>query len=117
VIAIVFGGWIDHLLQAAAALTACAVIWQKAIRPGYRFIVSIGHGVDFVREQMVNNGGSTLKDAVDRTEALALETVDRLDKIDQRVEFLEEVHRKQEIVEQIVAENAARLAGQPKESS
>ena len=34
-------------------------------------------------------GGSTLKAAIDRTEALATKTVERLDGIDARVEFLE----------------------------
>ena len=66
-------------------------------------------GVEFVKAQMENNGGSTLKAAIDRTDALATKTVERLDGIDARVEFLEQIHRKQAEVDKVLAENAAKL--------
>ena len=102
--------WLEVLLAIAAALTAVTVIWAKGLRPVVHFFQQLAAGVTYVQSQMVNNGGSTMKDAIDRTEARADEIVLRLDSIDTRVELLEEVRRKQSEVERIVAENAERLA-------
>lgn len=102
--------WLEWLVKVAAGLTAGAAIWSKGVKPAFHFIKRIGDGVDYVSKQMVNNGGSTLKDAVDQAVALASQANDRLDSIDKRVEFLEEVHRKQSEVDAIVAANHRRLA-------
>lgn len=101
---------IEWTLRAAGLVAAVAVIWAKGIRPAYRFVKGIDEGVQFVKAQMENNGGSSQRDAIDRIEALATTTVERLDGIDARVQFLEEVHRKQVEVDAIVAANAAKLA-------
>ena len=58
---------------------------------------------------LVTEFSKPLKDAIDRTEALATKTVERLDGIDARVEFLEQIHRKQAEVDKVLAENAAKL--------
>jgi hypothetical protein len=102
------GHVVNLLVTIAAGLGAIAGI-SKYARKAFRFIRDAGDGVSYVKAQMLNNGGSTLKDAVDRTEALALKTVERLDTIDARVSFLEEIHRKQLEVDTIVAANQARL--------
>lgn len=102
--------WLEWLIKIAAGLAACGVIWSKAAKPAFHFIKRIGDGVEYVQSQMVNNGGSTLKDAVDTTAKRVDEIATRLDQIDARVEFLELIHRKQEEVDRIVAENAARLS-------
>ena len=102
--------WLELLVKIAAGLTAVAAIWSKGIKPALHFVRRIGDGVEYVQGQMQNNGGSTLKDAVDRTEARVDTIVERLDQIDSRVEFLEAVHRKQDEVDRIVAANASRLA-------
>jgi hypothetical protein len=103
------GEVVDTLVTAAAGIGALFALIIYAKRT-FVFVRKIGDGVEFVSAQMANNGGSTLKDAIDRTEALALQTVERLDAIDARVEFLEAVHRKQDEVDAIVAENQRRIA-------
>ena len=107
----------EILVRAAAAVVALGTLWRYLVRPTWHAVRGFVHGVqlaidgvEFVKAQMGNNGGSTLKDAIDRTEALATKTVERLDAIDSRVEFLEQFHRKQDEVDRVVAENAARLA-------
>lgn len=120
VVAITPKGTVEWLVASAAALGALATIWKLGLKPLIQFVRAIGEGVEFVRAQMVNNGGSSLKDAIDRTEARADQIVERLDQIDARVEFLEAVHRKQAEVEAIVAANARKLATPslpPKESA
>ena len=107
----------EILIHTAAAMMALGTLWRYLVRPTWHAVRGFVHGVqlaidgvEFVKAQMGNNGGSTLKDAIDRTEALAAKTVERLDGIDARVEFLEQFHRKQDEVDKVVAENAARLA-------
>lgn len=102
--------WLEWLIKIAAGLTALTVIYRTAVRPAFHFVKRIGDGVEYVQSQMINNGGSTLKDAIDRTEALALDTVEKLGHLAERVEFLEEIRRKQDEVDRIVAENASKLA-------
>lgn len=106
----------EILVRAAAAVVALGTLWRYLVRPTWHAVRGFVHGVqlaidgvEFVKAQMENNGGSTLKDAIDRTEALATKTVERLDGIDARVEFLEQVHRKQAEVDKVLAENAAKL--------
>ena len=108
--AVHLAAWLEWLIKIAAGLTAGTVIYRTAVRPAYHFLKRLGEGVDYVRGQMDNNGGSTLKDAIDRTEALALDTVGKLDALAERVQFLEEIRRKQDEVDRLVAENAAKLA-------
>ena len=106
----------EILVRAAAAVVALGTLWRYLVRPTWRGVRGFVHGVqlavdgvEYVRAQMENNGGSTTKDAIDRTEAKVDLIAARLDGIDARVEFLEQVHRKQAEVDQIVAENAAKL--------
>ena len=103
------GHVVDTLVTAAAGIGALFALIVYAKRT-FVFVRKIGDGVEFVSAQMANNGGSTVKDAIDRTEARADEIVERLNQIDARVEFLETVHRKQDEVDRQVAENAQRLA-------
>jgi hypothetical protein len=109
--------WLDWVIKFAAFALAVGTLWRYVARPCWRGVRSFIHGismavdgVEYVRSQMVNNGGSTIKDAVDTTAGQVAEIVDRLDAIDKRVEFLEMVHRKQDEVDRIVAENTAKLA-------
>ena len=106
----------EILVRAAAAVVALGTLWRYLVRPTWRGVRGFVHGVqlavdgvEYVRAQMENNGGSTTKGAIDRTEAKVDLIAARLDGIDARVEFLEQVHRKQAEVDQIVAENAAKL--------
>ena len=106
----------EILVRVAAAVVALGTLWRYLVRPTWRGVRGFVHGVqlavdgvEYVRAQMENNGGSTTKDAIDRTEAKVDLIAARLDGIDARVEFLEQVHRKQAEVDQIVAENAAKL--------
>lgn len=97
---------VDGLIKLAAVVAAVALIWNKVILPPIRF----GRRVEDALQQLKPNGGSSLRDAVDRIEGRVTSIEDRLESIHDRVNLLEKIHEKQAIVEQIVAENAAKLA-------
>lgn len=97
---------VDGLIKLAAVVAALALIWNKAILPPIRF----GRRVEDALQQLKPNGGSSLRDAVDRIEGRVTSIEDRLESIHDRVNLLEKIHEKQAMVEQIVAENAAKLA-------
>lgn len=66
----------DLIVRLAAALVALGVIWRYMIRPAYRGIVAAFRTVDrvekavaFVEAELKPNGGSSLRDAVNRIEA------------------------------------------------
>lgn len=106
----------EILVRAAAAVVALGTLWRYLVRPTWHAVRGFVHGVqlavdgvEYVRAQMENNGGSTTKDAIDRTEAKVDLIAARLDGIDARVEFLEQIHRKQAEVDKVLAENAAKL--------
>jgi len=96
------------LVAIAAALGAMQVIWKR-VRGFFRFVREAGDGIAYVKAQMENNGGSSLRDAIDRTEAKVTTLEGRFDTLDDRVELLERIHERQDLVDQIVAENAAKL--------
>jgi hypothetical protein len=104
--------WVEWVIKFAALSTALAVLGKYGLKV-FRFFTQLGDGISYVKQQMENNGGSSALDKLDRIEALATHTVERLDALDARVLFLEEVHRKQVEVEAIVAANAARLKSRP----
>ena len=55
---------VDGLIKLAAVVAALALIWNKAILPPIRF----GRRVEDALQQLKPNGGSSLRDAVDRIE-------------------------------------------------
>ena len=65
------------VMTAGGVVTSIAAIVQFAVRPVIKWAVRIEKAVTLVESNMTNNGGSTLRDAVDRIEA-------RLDKIENR---------------------------------
>ena len=106
----------EILIHTAAAMMALGTLWRYLVRPTWHAVRGFVHGVqlavdgvEYVRAQMENTGGSTTKDAIDRTEAKVDLIAARLDGIDARVEFLEQFHRKQAEVDKVLAENAAKL--------
>ena len=60
------GEWLVFL---AAVITALAVIWRNAIRPVVKGIQNVERTLDAARRELIPNGGSSLRDAVDRIEA------------------------------------------------
>jgi hypothetical protein len=59
--------WSEHTdkLQAAAAIIISAgVIWRMVVRPVVRF----GHQVQETLKELKPNGGSSMRDAIDRLE-------------------------------------------------
>ena len=61
--------WWQYVITAAAVVTALGVLWQKAILPIYNFAKKMEQHVQFVESQMTPNGGSSLRDSVNRIEA------------------------------------------------
>jgi hypothetical protein len=60
--------WWQTLITVAAVVTAVGVIWQKGILPIYKFAKKMDEHVAFVEMQMTCNGGSSLRDAIQRIE-------------------------------------------------
>ena len=106
----------EIMVRAAAAVVALGTLWRYLVRPTWHAVRGFVHGVqlaidgvEFVKAQMENNGGSSLRDAIDRTEAKVTTLEGRFDTLDDRVELLEQIHRKQAEVDKVLAENAAKL--------
>lgn len=55
-------------ITAGGVVTAWVAIYRFVFRPIFRWASKLEKAVDFVHEQMMNNGGSSLRDAVDRIE-------------------------------------------------
>lgn len=60
--------WWQYLITAAAVVTAVGVLWKKVVLPVYRFAKKMEQHVTFVEMQMTANGGSSLRDAIQRIE-------------------------------------------------
>jgi hypothetical protein len=59
---------IQWVLTAGALVGSLGVIYQTIIRPVYRWMQRIEKAMSHVEMNMNNNGGSSLRDAVDRIE-------------------------------------------------
>lgn len=56
------------IITAGGVVGALAIIFQSVVRPVLRWGRRIEQAVSTVEQNMVNNGGSTLRDAIDRIE-------------------------------------------------
>lgn len=74
----------DTVITAAAVLAAIGAIYRLAIRP----IIAIFHRIDkalvVVEKELQPNGGSSLRDAVNRVEFVAGHTSARVEQLHQR---------------------------------
>jgi hypothetical protein len=59
---------IQWVLTAGAVVGSLGVIYQTIIRPVYKWMHRIEKAMSHVEMNMNNNGGSSLRDAVDRIE-------------------------------------------------
>lgn len=57
------------VITAGGVVTSVAAIVQFAVRPVIKWATRIERAVTFVEMNLQNNGGSSLRDAVDRIEA------------------------------------------------
>ena len=64
VLAIAWSKHVDELQAAAAVIVASGVLWRGVIRPVVRF----GHQVQDTLKELKPNGGSSMRDAIDRLE-------------------------------------------------
>lgn len=60
--------WWQWIITAAAVVTAVGVLWRKVVLPVYKFAKKMEQHVTFVESQMTANGGSSLRDAIQRIE-------------------------------------------------
>ena len=74
--AITIAAWKDTVVGVAAALVALGIIYRYVIKPivhgtrnAWRTIEDVGDAVAFVKAEMKPNGGSSLRDAVNRIES------------------------------------------------
>ena len=79
----------DLIVAIAAALVALGIIWRYIVRPvvhgtrsAWRTIEDVGEAVAFVKAEMKPNGGSSMRDAINRIEA-------KVDNHEQRLAALE----------------------------
>jgi len=59
------------MISAAAATAAAVTLWKSAVVPTYRFardFAAVFESLDVIKKQLVPNGGSSLRDAIDRIE-------------------------------------------------
>jgi hypothetical protein len=56
------------IITAGAVVGAFGIIWQTLVRPVVRWGRRIENAVSVVEANMVNNGGASLRDAIDRIE-------------------------------------------------
>jgi len=56
------------IITAGGVVGAFGVIYATLIRPTVRWAVRLEKAVSFVEMNMTNNGGSSLRDAIDRIE-------------------------------------------------
>lgn len=56
------------IITAGAVVGSLGVIFQTLIRPIIKWAKRIEKAVSIVESNMVNNGGSTMRDAIDRIE-------------------------------------------------
>lgn len=56
------------IITAGAVVAALGAIYQLVVRPVIRWGLRIEKAVTLVEQNMVNNGGTTLRDAIDRIE-------------------------------------------------
>lgn len=61
--------WWQWIITAAAVVTAVGVLWKKVVLPVYKFAKKMEQHVTFVESQMTPNGGSSLRDAIQRIES------------------------------------------------
>lgn len=69
---VVWLGWI------AGGITSVGIIWAKAVRPVIKWAVRLEKTMNFVELQMVPNGGSSLRDSINRIEARVNQLEDHL---------------------------------------
>jgi hypothetical protein len=63
-LAIAWSAHADELQAAAAIVVSAGVLWRGVIRPVMRF----GHQVQDTLKELKPNGGSSMRDAIDRLE-------------------------------------------------
>ena len=57
------------LASVAAVLTSLSIIWTKLVRPIIKWAVRLDRTMTFVEQQMVPNGGTSLRDSINRIES------------------------------------------------
>lgn len=74
------GHWAAWLVSAAAFVTAGVTLWKTLVAPTYRYarhVAEVLNSLETIKRQLTPNGGSSLRDAVDRIEARIILTEQR----------------------------------------
>lgn len=67
----------------AACLLATGVIWRYVVRPPYKFFKRMERALGAVEKELRPNGGSSLRDAIDRVEQAEIDHGHRLEALEQ----------------------------------
>lgn len=85
----------DWIIVTAAVITAFGVIWRKFVQPTAKLLAEIREALTYVQRELSFNGGSSMRDAIQRIDIQVRRLDDRLTQIETNT------HRTTEIVEDI----------------
>ncbi len=113
---------VDALIKLSALVVALGVLWRYLVRPPLHYFKRLENTVRSVETQLFTNGGSTLRDTVEATATNVSNIAIVVNDLNDRVEFLERIRERQDLIDEITAANAAKLKSQrpylpPREAS
>lgn len=113
---------LDAIIKFAAGVAGLGLLWRYLVRPPLHYFSRLEKTVRSVETQLFTNGGSTLRDTVEATAATVTDIATVVNDLNDRVEFLERIRERQDLIDEIVAENSTKLRSArpylpPKESA
>lgn len=60
---------VTWIVGSAAVVTSVGVLWTKLVKPVVAWGVRLDRTMSFVEQQMIPNGGTSLRDSVNRIES------------------------------------------------
>lgn len=101
---------VDATIKLAAFAAALSGVWRFLVRPPLHYFRRLEKTMLSVETQLFTNGGSTLRDTVEATAKTVSDIAVVAGDLNDRVEYLERIRERQDLIDEIVADNAAKLA-------
>ena len=113
---------VDLIIRLSALVVALGVLWRYLVRPVLHYFRRLENTVGAVQTQLFTNGGSTLRDTVETMATNVTNIATVVGDLNDRVEFLERLKERQDLIDEITAKNAEKLKMQrpylpPREAS
>ncbi len=100
---------LDAIIKAAAGVGGLGLLWRYLVRPPLHYFKRLEKTVVSVETQLFTNGGSTLRDTVETMAGNVTNIATVVNDLNDRVEFLERIRERQDLIDEIVASNATKL--------